>query len=71
MIVDLADPSARGKAVGLYYAARGFSVAGAAAIGGALWTIRPELTFYSAAGLGAAGTIWAAVFLPARPRVQA
>jgi MFS family permease len=71
LIVDLADPSARGKAVGLYYAARGFSVAGAAAIGGALWTIRPELTFFAAAGLGAAGTAWAAAFLPASPRIQA
>jgi MFS family permease len=71
LIVDLADPSARGKAVGLYYAARGFSVAGAAAIGGALWTIRPELTFFAAAGLSAAGTAWAAAFLPASPRIQA
>ncbi len=71
LIVDLADPAARGKAVGLYYAVRGFSVAGAAAIGGVLWTIRPEWTFYAAAGLGAAGTAWAAAFLPAHPRVAA
>jgi MFS family permease len=64
LIVDLADPRARGRTVGLYYAIRGFAVAGAAGIGGALWTIRPSLTFVSAAALGAAGTAWASVFLP-------
>lgn len=64
LIVDLADPSARGRTVGAYYAARGFAVAGAAAIGGALWTIRPTLTFVVAAALGLSGTLWAAAFLP-------
>lgn len=63
LIVDLAagDP---GATVGLYYSIRGFAVAGAAALGGALWTVRPSLTFLVAAGLGAAGTLWAAVSLP-------
>jgi MFS family permease len=66
LIVDLAvsDP---GRTVGLYYTIRGFAVAGAAAIGGALWTVRPELTFYVAAALGAAGTLWAALMLEERP----
>ena len=64
LIVDFADPGARGRTVGLYYAIRGFSVAGAAAIGGVLWTFRPEWTFLTAAALGLAGTLWAAVFLP-------
>jgi MFS family permease len=64
LIVDLADPAARGRTVGTYYAWRGFSVAGASAIGGALWTIRPAWTFFGAAALGAAGTLWAAIFLP-------
>jgi MFS family permease len=67
LIVDLASAGARGKTVGLYYAIRGFSVAGAAAVGGALWTIRPALTFYAAFALGIAGTLWALVTLPARP----
>jgi len=66
LIVDLSDPGARGRTVGLYYAIRGFSVAGAAAIGGALWTVRPALTFVVAAVLGLVGTSWAALFL--RPR---
>jgi MFS family permease len=66
LIVDFADPRARGRTVGVYYAIRGFAVAGAAAVGGALWTIRPSLTFLTAAALGTAGTLWAARFLPAR-----
>ena len=66
LIVDLSDPGARGRTVGLYYAIRGFSVAGAAAIGGGLWTVRPALTFVVAAVLGLVGTSWAALFL--RPR---
>src|SRR5258706_1573208 len=66
LIVDLSDPGARGRTVGLYYAIRGFSVAGAAAVGGALWTVRPALTFVVAAVLGLLGTAWAALFL--RPR---
>jgi MFS family permease len=63
LIVDFAlgDP---GATVGLYYSIRGFAVAGAAALGGALWMVRPSLTFLVAAGLGAAGTLWAAVSLP-------
>jgi MFS family permease len=69
LIVDLASAGARGKTVGLYYAIRGFSVAGAAAVGGALWTVRPQLTFYAAFVLGIAGTLWALVTLPARPAV--
>jgi predicted MFS family arabinose efflux permease len=64
LIVDLSDPAARGRTVGVYYAIRGFAVAGAAAIGGALWTIRPSLTFLAAGALGVAGTLWAARFLP-------
>lgn len=67
LIVDLAAPAARGRTVGFYYSVRGFTVAGAAGIGGALWTIRPELTFLAAAFLGAAGTVWAAWHLPPAP----
>jgi MFS family permease len=67
LIVDLADPAARGRTVGTYYAIRGFAVAGAAAVGGALWTIRPAFTFLAAGALGVAGTLWAARFLPASP----
>ncbi len=71
LIVDLADPAARGRTVGTYYAIRGFAVAGAAAVGGALWMIRPAFTFLAAAALGVAGTLWAARFLPASPNATA
>jgi MFS family permease len=63
LIVDLCDPRARGRTVGLYYAIRGFSVAGAAAVGGALWAVGPSWTFLAAAALGLAGTAWTAFFL--------
>jgi MFS family permease len=66
LLVDLSDRAAPGRTLGLYYAIRGFAVFGAAAIGGALWTIDPRATFLAASALGAAGTIWAAVSLPGR-----
>lgn len=64
LIVDLAAARAVGRTVGLYYAIRGFAVAGAAAVGGALWTVNPSWTFLAAAVLGFLGTVWAAAFLP-------
>jgi MFS family permease len=70
LIVDLSDPAARGRTVGVYYGIRGFAVAGAAAVGGALWSVRPALTFTVAAILGVAGTLWAAAFLPARSATE-
>jgi hypothetical protein len=66
LLVDLAAAPNRGRVVGTYYAIRGFTVAGAAAVGGLLWSVRPALTFVVAAVLGAAGTLWCAVALPAR-----
>ena len=71
LIVDLSAPQAPGRTVGLYYSVRGFAVAGAAAVGGALWTIRPSLTFYAAASLGLLGTLFAAFKLPWRPAALA
>ena len=65
-IVDSAEPAKRGRTVGSYYAVRGFSVAGAATVGGLLWTVRPALTFAAAAALGVAGTLAAALLLPGR-----
>ena len=65
-IVDSAEPAKRGRTVGFYYAVRGFSVAGAATVGGLLWSVRPALTFAAAAALGAIGTLSAALLLPGR-----
>jgi MFS family permease len=67
LLVDLSNEQARGRSLGLYYAIRGFVVAGAATIGGILWSVRPTLTLLAATLLGAAGTIWAAAFLPKEP----
>jgi MFS family permease len=69
LLVDLTDGPSQGRALGLYYAIRGFAVSGAAAVGGLLWTIRPAWTFLAAGLLGAAGTIWAAVALPGERRL--
>jgi len=66
LIVELCAPGGRGRTVGLYYTIRGFAVAGAAAAGGVLWTVRPALTFLVAAALGVLGTAWAALFLPSK-----
>jgi MFS family permease len=55
MIVDAAEPHARGRTVGLYYLARGLAVTPAAAIGGLLWRISPATPFYVAGAIGLAG----------------
>jgi MFS family permease len=67
LLVDLSDEQIRGRSLGLYYTIRGFVVSGAATIGGILWSVRPALTLIAATLLGAAGTIWAAAFLPKEP----
>ena len=59
MIVDLADPGRRGRTVGLYYLTRSLSITPAAAVGGLLWKISPEVPFAVACVIGLAG---AAVF---------
>ncbi len=69
-IVDSSPEEFRGRIVGLYYALRGFSVAGAAAAGGLLWSVRPELTVLVAALLGVLGTLGAALFLPGAPTAR-
>jgi MFS family permease len=58
MIVDLAGEGRRGEVVGVYYLARGLSVAGAPLVGGALWSIHPQLTFATAAALGILGAAY-------------
>ncbi len=65
LIVDLSPSKTRGRSVGTYYAVRGFAVAGAAVVGGVLWSIRPSFTFFAAGFLGLLGTAWAMVSLPA------
>jgi MFS family permease len=62
LIMDLASPTARGRAVGLYYLVRGLTVFPAALLGGWLWTLGATWPFYAAFLIGTAGllvyTLW-------------
>ncbi len=57
MIVDFAQEGLRARSVGLYYLVRSFSITPAAAVGGLLWKITPEVPFITAAVIGLIGTI--------------
>jgi len=56
MIVDLAQENVRARSVGLYYLVRSLSITPAAAIGGLLWSITPQLPFIVAGVIGVIGT---------------
>jgi MFS family permease len=56
MIVDFAAVGVRARSVGLYYLVRSLSITPAAAIGGLLWKIAPEVPFVVAGGIGLIGT---------------
>jgi MFS family permease len=55
MIVDLAEPRLRARTVGLYYLARGLTITPAAALGGLLWKIAPQMPFITAGIIGLIG----------------
>ena len=57
MIVDLAHHNMRARSVGLYYLVRSLSITPAAAIGGLLWKISPQVPFVTAGLIGLVGTI--------------
>src|SRR5689334_15707463 len=57
MIVDFAQENVRARSIGLYYFVRSLSITPAAAIGGLLWSIAPEVPFLVAAVIGLAGTL--------------
>jgi MFS family permease len=57
MIVDFAQEGLRARSVGLYYLARSLSITPAAAIGGLLWKIAPEVPFVIAGIIGLIGTL--------------
>lgn len=63
LIVDLADPGLRGRAIGLYYLARNLAVFPAALVGGLLWdTAGPGTAFASAFAVGMAGCLFYSVW---------
>jgi MFS family permease len=57
MIVDLAQDNVRARSVGLYYLIRSLSITPAAAIGGLLWSIHPQVPFIVAGIIGLIGTL--------------
>jgi MFS family permease len=57
MIVDSARDDLRARSVGLYYLIRSLSITPAAAIGGLLWKISPQVPFIVAGVIGLIGTI--------------
>lgn len=57
MIVDSAREDLRARSVGLYYLIRSLSITPAAAIGGLLWKISPEVPFAVAGVIGLVGTV--------------
>ena len=61
MIVDFAQDNVRARSVGLYYLIRSLSITPAAAIGGLLWNIAPEVPFIVAGVIGMIGAFVFAV----------
>ncbi len=57
MIVDFAKENVRARSVGLYYLVRSLSITPAAAIGGLLWKIAPQVPFITAGIIGVLGTL--------------
>jgi MFS family permease len=72
LIVDLADPALRARAVGTYYLARNLAVFPSALIGGILWeTVGPLAMLYVAFAVGLVGFFFYAVWGPAeKPAVS-
>src|SRR5215471_98961 len=66
MIVDFAQERMRARSVGLYYLVRSLSITPAAAIGGLLWKIAPEVPFLTAGVIGLIGTVVFAVTVEER-----
>ena len=57
MIVDFAQDNVRARSVGLYYLVRSLSITPAAAIGGLLWSIAPQVPFIIAGIIGLIGAV--------------
>ena len=66
MIVDFAHANLRARTVGLYYLVRSLSITPAAAIGGLLWKLSPEVPFVTATAIGIVATIVFAITVEER-----
>ncbi len=58
LIISFAPAPARGRVIGAYYLVRDTLVTTGSFIGAALWTVGPRVNFWSAAAIGAAGTLF-------------
>lgn len=58
MIMDLSEPTAKARSVGLYYFLRDLVVSFAAFAGGFLWKLDPSVNLFTAFGFGIAGTMY-------------
>jgi MFS family permease len=70
LIVSYAPAEMRGRTVGAYYLIRDTFVSAGALLGAWLWKFGPSVNFWSAAALGAAGTLVYSVMLIGRRRVN-
>ena len=66
LIVDLAEPQMRARAVGLYYLCRSVAIAPAAFVGGLLWRVSPGVPFVVASAIGVVGVLVFALTLEER-----
>ena len=66
MIVDFAQDKIRARSVGLYYLVRSLSITPAAAIGGLLWKVGPQVPFVVAGIIGFIGAVVFAVTVEER-----
>jgi MFS family permease len=57
LILEFVRPEVRARGVGLYYLIRSLAIAPAATVGGALWSVSPELPFVMAGAIGVVGTV--------------
>jgi len=62
LIMDLAPENRKAAIFGLYYLIRDVIVSGAALSGAFLWSLSPRISFLTAFGFGAAGTLYFALF---------
>ncbi len=68
LILTYAAEGAKGQAVGAYYLVRDGVVSGAALLGAYLWKFGPQVNFWTAAAIGALGTI---LYVASRGRAEA
>ena len=68
LIIQYAPAEGRGRVIGAYYLIRDTVVTMGSFLGAALWKVGPRVNFWTAAALGAAGTVSYVVTVGRRPR---